>query len=57
MTDAEKNEFLYLVLEAAETGDKTRLAEFWRKRFPGYKWWLLGPDFPFILPDDGRVEP
>ena len=56
MTDAEKNEFLNLVLEAAETGDKTKLAEFWRKRFPGYKWWLLGPNFPFVLPDDGRME-
>lgn len=55
MTDAGKTEFIEIVLEAAETGDKTKVAEFWRKHFPGYKWWLIGPDFPFVLPDDGRV--
>lgn len=52
-----QQEFLNLVLEAAETGDKTKLAEWWREHFLGYKWWLLGPNFPFVLPDDGRVEP
>ena len=53
----EKQEFLNLIIEAAKTGDKSELAKWWRKLFPGYKWWLVGPDFPFVLPDDGRDEP
>lgn len=56
MTVEERQKFLGLVLEAAETGDKTKLAEWWRKRFPGYKWWLIGPAFTIVLPDDGRLE-
>lgn len=50
----EQQEFLTLCLEAAETGDNSKLAAHWRKHFPGYKWWCLGPDFPYILPDDGK---
>lgn len=52
-----RQEFLDLVLEATETGNRTKLAEWWRVHFPGYKWWLLRPRFPFVLPDDGRIEP
>lgn len=51
-----QQEFFDLIIETAKTGDRTELAEWWRKRFPGYKWWLIGPDFPFVLLDDGRVE-
>jgi len=57
LTDEEKQAFLDAVLEAADTGDRSKVIKFWRKHFPGYKWWLVGPDFPFVLPDDGRDEP
>jgi hypothetical protein len=57
MTDEEKQKFLGLILEAVDTGDRTKVIEFWREHFPGYKWWLIGPDFLFVLPDDGRDEP
>ena len=39
-----QQEFLVLVMEASKTGDKTKLAEWWREHFPGYKLWLIGPD-------------
>ncbi len=56
-SNEEKQEFLNLIFEAYETKDKTRLAEWWRAHFPGWKWWLFGPCFSIIVPDDGRIEP
>lgn len=53
---ARKQEFLNLVLEAAKTDDKSKLAAWWREHFPGYKMWLLGPEFQVVLPDDGSDE-
>ena len=48
-----QREFLNLVIETAETGDKTQLVEWWRRHYPGWKMWLVGPVFPYVLPDDG----
>jgi hypothetical protein len=46
-----QQEFLNLILERGETGDNTKLIAWWRKHFPGYKWWLLGPAFQIVVPD------
>lgn len=51
-----QQKFLDLVLETAETGDKSKLAAWWREHFPGYKWWCFGPSFQIVLPDDGSDE-
>lgn len=53
---AEQQRFMGLVLEAGETGDKSKLVAWWREHFPGYKWWLFSPSFQAVLPDDGRIE-
>lgn len=51
-----QQEFMDLILEAGETGDKSKLAAWWREHFPGWKWWCLGPSFQAILPDDSCDE-
>lgn len=52
-----QQEFLNLIFESAETGDDSKLIAWWREHYPGYKWWLVGPNFTRVLPDDGRDEP
>ena len=57
MTELEKEDkqsFLNLVLEAADTGDRSKVIAWWRDKFPGYKWWCFNPNFQFVLSDDGE---
>lgn len=46
-----QREFLNLVLELAETGNKTRLSEWWHEHFPGWKIWMTSP-----IPPQGKGE-
>lgn len=48
-----QQEFFNLIIEVAKTEDGTRLSEWWRRHYPGWKMWMTGPIFSLVLPDDG----
>lgn len=58
MQDAERQahqrEFLGLILEVAETGNKARLSKWWCEHFPRWEMWMISP-MPPQEKGEGRV--